>query len=64
MPEPNAMVLVVDDDASTREALDGLLRSVGLGIKTFATAQDFLTSKRADVPSCLVLDAVAWAKRA
>jgi DNA-binding NtrC family response regulator len=50
------MVLVVDDDRSIREALDGLIRSVGLGVQTFTTAQEFLTSKRADVPSCLVLD--------
>jgi FixJ family two-component response regulator len=50
------IVFVVDDDPSIREALDSLLRSVGLGVKTFASARDFLASKRPDVPSCLVLD--------
>jgi len=52
----SALVFVVDDDPSIREALDSLLRSVGLGVQTFASAQDYLASKRADIPSCLVLD--------
>jgi DNA-binding NtrC family response regulator len=50
------MVFVVDDDPSIREALGSLLRSAGLGVRTFASAQEFLTSQRPDVPSCLVLD--------
>ena len=37
MPEPDAMVLVVDDDVSVREALEGLMRSAGLGVGTFAS---------------------------
>src|SRR6266404_8403979 len=56
MREESARVFVVDDDPSIREALDSLLRSVGLGVQTFASAQDFLASKHPDVPSCLVLD--------
>jgi FixJ family two-component response regulator len=56
MPTPAAKVFVVDDDASVREALGSLIRSAGLGAETFATAQDFLASPRADIPSCLVLD--------
>jgi len=50
------VVFVVDDDASVREALEDLLRSVGLGVKSFASAQEFLASKRPDVPGCIVLD--------
>jgi len=46
----------VDDDASVREALGSLIRSAGLGVETFASAQEFLARPRADVPSCLVLD--------
>jgi FixJ family two-component response regulator len=51
-----AMVFVVDDDVGTRESLKNLIRSVGLRVETFASAQDFLRSTRPDVPGCLVLD--------
>jgi FixJ family two-component response regulator len=54
--DPDATVFVVDDDASVREALAGLIRSAGLKVATFASAQEFLARPRADVPSCLVLD--------
>ncbi len=56
MPEPDAIVLVVDDDVSVREALASLIRSAGLRVETFASAQEFLARPRADLPSCLVLD--------
>ena len=49
-------VFVVDDDASIREALDGLFRSIGLQAKTFGSAAEFLQHKLPDAPSCLVLD--------
>jgi DNA-binding NtrC family response regulator len=51
-----ARVFVVDDDLSIREALESLLRSAGLSVQTFSSAQDFLARGRADMPSCLVLD--------
>jgi FixJ family two-component response regulator len=50
------VVYVVDDDPSVREALAGLLRSVGLEVKAFASTQEFLESPRPDAPGCLVLD--------
>jgi FixJ family two-component response regulator len=50
------MVFVIDDDAAVREAIQGLLKSVGLRSDSFGTAQEFLTSERSDGPSCLVLD--------
>ena len=56
MPEPDAIVLVVDDDLSVREALGSLIRSAGLRVETFASAREFLARPRADSPSCLVLD--------
>jgi FixJ family two-component response regulator len=56
MPETQAIVFVVDDDASVREALDRLIRSAGLRVEAFASAEEFLNRPRADVPSCLVLD--------
>jgi FixJ family two-component response regulator len=56
MTQPDATVFVVDDDASVREALGSLVRSAGLGVATYATAQEFLSAPRAELPSCLVLD--------
>jgi FixJ family two-component response regulator len=55
MTETGSTVYVIDDDQSLREALAALIRSVGLRVETFATAQEFLQS-RSDVPGCLVLD--------
>jgi|SRR5580700_2651468 FixJ family two-component response regulator len=49
-------VFVIDDDASVRDAIHGMLKSVGLRSETFASAQEFLGSKHPDGPSCLVLD--------
>lgn len=51
-----SIVFVVDDDASIREALKSLLRSVGLRVETFGSATDFLRYKLPDAPACLVLD--------
>src|SRR3989442_3335833 len=56
MPTPRAAVFVVDDDASVREALEGLLRSAGFAVETFASAQEFLARPASDLPGCLVLD--------
>ena len=56
MAEPEAIVFVVDDDESVRESLEGLIRSAGLRVETFASAQQFLAGPRANAPSCLVLD--------
>jgi FixJ family two-component response regulator len=56
MSKPESIVYVVDDDESMREAIQSLIRSVGLHVEAFASAQDFLRSKRPDVPGCLVLD--------
>jgi FixJ family two-component response regulator len=51
-----AMVFVVDDEASMREALSSLLRALGWQVTTFASAADFLAHPRLPVPACLVLD--------
>jgi FixJ family two-component response regulator len=51
-----AIVYVVDDEPSIRNSTKELVESVGLRVQTFATAQDFLSSERPDVPGCLVLD--------
>ena len=52
----DAMVFVIDDDESIREALHSLIRSVGLKVATFPSAHEFLQSERPDVPACLILD--------
>jgi FixJ family two-component response regulator len=49
-------VYVVDDDASVREALGSLFRSVGLRVEVFGSAPEFLQRKLPDVASCLILD--------
>jgi DNA-binding response OmpR family regulator len=49
-------VVVIDDDENIREALGGLLRSVGLRVELFGSVQEFLDSARSDLPGCLVLD--------
>jgi len=57
-PAASPTVFVIDDDASVRAAIKGMLKSVGLAAETFGTTQDFLGRKRTldDGPSCLVLD--------
>jgi FixJ family two-component response regulator len=49
-------VLVIDDDPLTRGALSSLFRSVGLSVRTFASAAELLEHPLPTVPSCLVLD--------
>ena len=51
-----AIVHVVDDDPSIREALQDLFLSIGLETRTYATAGDFLATALSDAPGCLVVD--------
>jgi FixJ family two-component response regulator len=51
-----AVVVVVDDDPEVREALHGLLRSVGLRVESFASVREYLDNPRSDLPGCLILD--------
>jgi len=56
-PQESApLVFVVDDDSSVRQALDSLIRAVGLRAKTLSSAREFLEEKIPDEPACLVLD--------
>ena len=50
------LIVVVDDDAAIREAVQSLLRSVGLRAEGFASAQDFLQSGRLQDTACLIVD--------
>jgi len=56
MTESGGVVFVVDDDPSMRESLRNLVRSIGLRVQVFVSAQEFLRSARVDRPACLVLD--------
>jgi FixJ family two-component response regulator len=56
MSETEGVVFVVDDDEPMRRSLENLIRSVGLRVEAFATAQEFLRGERPNLPSCLVLD--------
>jgi FixJ family two-component response regulator len=53
---PQAIAIIIDDDADVRDAVSNLLRSIGLQTKLFASVPDFLQWSAPDVPSCLVLD--------
>ena len=54
--EPAPIVFVVDDDESVREALASLVRSAGMRVEVFASAQAFLSRPPVDAPGCLILD--------
>src|SRR6184192_3871994 len=49
-------IVVIDDDASMRRALENLFKSVGFEVELFASPQEFLQSERPDRPGCIVLD--------
>lgn len=50
------VVSIVDDDECIRESIDALLRSAGMQVASFASAEDFLGSDRVRSTECLVLD--------
>jgi len=56
MGDVTAVVFVIDDDPSMRAAIEDLVGSIALGVRPFASPQEFLASKRPDAPGCLVLD--------
>ena len=56
MSQVTPIVYVVDDDVSVRGSLESLIDSAGWQTMTFASGQEFLSCRRAQVPSCLVLD--------
>src|ERR1700704_3624139 len=56
MNDSRPIVFVVDDDPAVSVSMKRLIRSLGLEVQTFSSAQDFLRTKRPDGPGCLVLD--------
>ena len=55
-PDAPPTVFVIDDDASIREALSSLFRSIGLHVRVFGSAAEFLRNTSPDCAGCLVLD--------
>ncbi len=49
-------IAVVDDDIAIRESLDSLIRSAGMAVRVFPSAEDFLNSGPPKEPDCLILD--------
>jgi DNA-binding NtrC family response regulator len=56
MNKNDPLVCVIDDEPSVQKGLSNLLRSVGLKVRTFASAQEFLINRPREALSCLVLD--------
>jgi FixJ family two-component response regulator len=56
MNSEEPIIFAIDDDASMREALDRLFRSIGMRTRIFVSGEEFLEFKRPDAPACLVLD--------
>ena len=56
MPQTNTLISVVDDDESMREAIRGLMKSLGYTAVAFASAEDFLSSWQVPRTSCLIAD--------
>jgi FixJ family two-component response regulator len=56
MREPESIVFVIDDEALIRDGIQSLVKSIGIRVETFSSAEDFMLARRPDVPSCLILD--------
>ena len=56
MPKAKPLILIVDDDESMREAIEGLIRSLGYRVEAVASAQEFLSSRFVRNTSCLIAD--------
>jgi FixJ family two-component response regulator len=56
MTHDPSIVMIVDDDDSIRRAVRRLMKSFGIAVETFASAEEFLGSERLEKTSCLILD--------
>ena len=56
MATAETVVFIVDDDPSFRRSIEMLIGSAGINTQGFSSAEEFLRSRRPDIPACLVLD--------
>ncbi len=56
MPKAKPLISIIDDDESMREAIKGLMRSLGYRVEAVASAQEFLSSRHVHRTSCLIAD--------
>lgn len=52
----NGLVIIIDDDYRVREALSDLLLAAGMSAVLFASASEYINSRKVDTPACLVVD--------
>ena len=56
MPKAKPLISIIDDDESMREAIKGLMRSLGYRVEAVASAQEFLRSRFVSRTSCVIAD--------
>jgi FixJ family two-component response regulator len=56
VPKARPLISIVDDDEAMREAIRGLLRSLGYRVEAAASAQEFISSRHVRRTSCLIAD--------
>lgn len=56
MPKAKPLISIIDDDEAMREAIKGLVKSMGYTVEAVASAQEFLSSRRVRRTSCLITD--------
>ena len=56
MPKVKPLISIVEDDESVREALKGLMRSLGYRVEALTSPQEFLSSRHVRRTSCLIAD--------
>jgi FixJ family two-component response regulator len=61
LPQPwgqaeEALVIIVDDQESVRDALSELILSAGFRPACFASTREFLDADLLDIPGCMILD--------
>src|SRR5256714_14026415 len=56
VPKAKPLISIVDDDESMREAIKGLMRSLGYRVETVGSAPEFLSSRHVRRTSCLIAD--------
>jgi len=56
VPKAKPLISIIDDDESMREAIKGLMRSLGYRVEAVASAQEFLSSRSVLRTACVIAD--------